>query len=120
MNWIVSVLGTLGSGLPYSPTSVEQLDLPDREFKNSARKPLRWKVDFKAKKFFKLGSMIFALFINVDNLFDNLNEMTVYSTTGRASLSPAESTWKTTLPTEPKTTLSVPGVPLYALQHMKT
>jgi hypothetical protein len=59
--------------------------LPDREFKNSARKPLRWKVDFKAKKFFKFGSLIFALFINVDNLFDNLNEMTVYSTTGRAT-----------------------------------
>jgi len=84
-NWIVSFLGNMGSGLPYSPTSVFEYDLPDREFKNSAQKPIRWKVDLKASKFLSFGNLTFIFFLHVDNLFDHLNEMTVYSTTGTAT-----------------------------------
>ena len=81
----VSFLGYLGSGLPYSPSSVEQLDLPDRDFKNSARKPIRWNLDLKATKFFKYNGFTWSAFLIVDNVFDHLNEMNVYSTTGRAT-----------------------------------
>lgn len=84
-NWIVTLLGTMGSGLPYSPTSVEQLELPDRDFKNSARKPVRWNIDLKATKTFKLNNLTYSIYLMVDNIFDHLNEMDVYETTGRAT-----------------------------------
>ena len=84
-NWIMTVLSSMGSGLPYSPSSVEQSDLPDRDFKNSARKPVRWNVDLKATKSFQLNNLNYAIYLMVDNLFDHLNEMVVYETTGRAT-----------------------------------
>ncbi|MCH7731528.1 MAG: TonB-dependent receptor [Candidatus Marinimicrobia bacterium] len=84
-DWMVSILGNLGSGLPYSPLSVEQLDLPERDFKNSARKPVRWVADLKATKFFRHNGLTYSVFLIVDNIFDHLNEMTVYSTSGRAT-----------------------------------
>ena len=84
-NWIVTLLGSMGSGLPYSPASVEQLDLPERDFKNSARKPVRWNVDLKATKSFKVNRLTYSIFLMVDNVFDHLNEMSVFSTSGRAT-----------------------------------
>lgn len=84
-DWGVSFLGRYGSGLPYSPTSVEELQLPDREFKNSDRKPSRYSLDFKAQKNFQIGSVVLNVFLQVDNVFDHLNENYVYSTTGRAT-----------------------------------
>ena len=79
------MIGTVGSGLPYSPTSVEQLQLPDREFKNSARKPMRYNVDLKANKQLKIGGLSYSVFLRIYNLFDHLNEKYVYSVTGRAA-----------------------------------
>lgn len=84
-DWIVSILATWGSGLPYTPEFVESYELPDREFKNTARKPTRWAVDLKAKKFFELNGLRYILFVKVDNLFDHLNENYVYATSGRAT-----------------------------------
>jgi len=83
-DWAVSMIGTLGSGLPYTPSSVEQLQLPDREFKNSARKPMRYNIDLKANKQFKIGGLDYSVFLRVYNLLDHLNEKYVYSVTGRA------------------------------------
>ena len=84
-DWSVSFLGRYGSGLPYSPTSVEELQLPDREFKNSDRKPARFTLDFKAQKSFHMAGVMWNVFLQVDNVFDNLNENSVFSTTGRAT-----------------------------------
>jgi outer membrane receptor protein involved in Fe transport len=84
-NWAVSLLGVFGSGLPYSPSSVEQLQLPDREFKNSARKPMTFTVDMKANKQFKLDKYTMSIFLRIYNLLDRLNENSVYAVTGRAT-----------------------------------
>ena len=83
-NWAASLLMRYGSGLPYTPTSVEQMQLPDREFKNSARKPVRYSVDLKAQKIIRIFDLPFTVFLKIYNLFDHLNENYVYSTTGTA------------------------------------
>ena len=84
-NWLVSLIGRVGSGLPYSPSSVEELQLPTTEFKNSARKPTRYTLDLMGRKHFKIGKADMSVFLRVYNLFDHLNENYVYSTTGRAT-----------------------------------
>jgi outer membrane receptor protein involved in Fe transport len=84
-NWAASLIGSWGSGLPYSPTSVEQLQLPDREFKNSARKPIRYNLDLRASKDFILADIDFSIFLRIYNLLDNLNEEEVYQVTGKAT-----------------------------------
>ncbi len=84
-DWGVSCIGSAGSGMPYSPSSVEQLQLPDREFKNSARKPLQYNIDFKANKQWKMGNITYTLFLRVYNLLDRMNENSVFSVTGRAT-----------------------------------
>jgi outer membrane receptor protein involved in Fe transport len=84
-DWSVSAITSVGSGLPYTPSSVEQLQLPTREFKNSARKPMRFNMDLKASKQLKLAGMDYTLFVRIYNALDNLNEKYVYSATGRAS-----------------------------------
>ncbi|NLP10149.1 TonB-dependent receptor [bacterium] len=84
-NWGMTCIATAGSGMPYSPSSVEQLALPDREFKNRARKPMQFNVDLKANKQFIYGKINYSLFIRVYNLLDRLNENTVYAVTGRAT-----------------------------------
>ncbi len=84
-DWLVSIIGGMGSGLPYSPTSVEELQLPTTEFKNSARKPVTYKLDLMARKHFKVGKINLSAFVRVYNLLDHLNENSVYSVTGRAT-----------------------------------
>jgi outer membrane receptor protein involved in Fe transport len=84
-DWAVSLIGQWGSGLPYSPTSVEQLALPDREFKNSDRKPTRYSLDLKASKEFTLGNLDLVAFLRIYNLLDHLNQEDVFSTTGKAT-----------------------------------
>jgi hypothetical protein len=84
-NWSASLIGSWGSGLPYSPSSVEQLQLPDREFKNSARKPTRYNLDLKANKDFMIANVEFSVFLRIYNLLDNLNQETVYGVSGNAT-----------------------------------
>ena len=84
-NWAVGLIGSWGSGLPYSPNSVEQLQLPDREFKNSARKPIRYNLDLKASKDFRFGKLDFTLFLRAYNLLDHLNQNSVFAVTGKAT-----------------------------------
>ena len=84
-NWAVSFIGSWGSGLPYTPSSLEERQLPESEFKNSARRPIRWELDMKAHKKFKLFGLDYKLFLRVYNVFDHLNELSVHNVTGRAT-----------------------------------
>jgi outer membrane receptor protein involved in Fe transport len=83
-NWSLGLVGFLYSGTPYSPTFVEKYDISEREYRNTAFKPSRWTLDFKAKKYLNLGGTKSTLFLKIDNLFDHLNQNSVYSSTGRA------------------------------------
>lgn len=82
-SWGVSFLGKFGSGLPYTP-SVQgfQLDTP-----NSDRRPVEYTVDVNAHKdFYVLGTRV-VFFAKIYNLFDTLNENSVFNDTGRATYS---------------------------------
>ncbi len=82
-DWSASVLGWLGSGEPYTPSSLGQYAFPDNEFNNSEQKPLRWNVDLKLKKQLKLGSLNYQVFLNIENIFDHLNELYIWNVTGQ-------------------------------------
>jgi outer membrane receptor protein involved in Fe transport len=81
-NWSVSVIGKVGTGLPYTP-------LPNPSgveySRNTARKPSQVTVDLLAEKEFQLSDIVLTLFVKVFNVFDALNESDVYDDTGRAT-----------------------------------
>ncbi|MFZ5515987.1 MAG: TonB-dependent receptor [Candidatus Zhuqueibacterota bacterium] len=81
-DWGFSLLGRIGSGLPYTPTR----DAIRVDAENSERKPSNIEVDLHAHKDFYLSDkMHMVLFLKIYNLFDRLNELYVYSDTGRAT-----------------------------------
>jgi len=81
-NWGISLLGRLSSGLPYTPTR----DAIRVDAENSERKPSQMNFDLHAHKEYYFNSDTYiSLFVKVYNLFDRLNELYVYSDTGRAT-----------------------------------
>ncbi len=84
-DWSIGVYGAISSGLPYSPTFIERFDILTQEYRQSGEKPARWSVDLKAMKYLDFFGQRLGFFLKVDNVFDNLNEETVYASTGRAT-----------------------------------
>lgn len=83
-DWNVTLVGRLGSGLPYTPEiSTRQIFLTA----NSGRKPYQSSVDLLAEKSFEFNNIEMTIFVKVFNLFDTLNERLVYDNTGRATYS---------------------------------
>jgi outer membrane receptor protein involved in Fe transport len=78
--WAVSLIGRYGTGFPYTPTR-EDVRIA-RE--NSERKPARYNVDLRTYYNFKIGDINLSAFLNVYNLTDRMNEIDVYTDTGRA------------------------------------
>lgn len=88
-NWNVSLIGRIGTGLPYTPQNTgKQVFLRT----NSGRRPITTKVDLFAEKSFNLFNNTLVLFVKVFNLFDTLNERLVYEDTGRATYTLVETT----------------------------
>ena len=81
-DWYVTVVGTINTGLPYTPQLIESKILLDP---NSGRKPMQTNVDLLIEKSFEIQSTVITLFAKVFNLFDVLNERSVYDNTGRAT-----------------------------------
>ncbi len=79
-DFIASMIGRMGSGLPYTPTYVNQRT----GLENSGNMPLFYQVDLYLTKFFTFGSYELSLFAKVYNLFDTKNEINVFGDTGRA------------------------------------
>ncbi|MBD3375305.1 TonB-dependent receptor plug domain-containing protein [candidate division KSB1 bacterium] len=83
--WYASLTGQLGSGLPYSPATLDpNIEVPGHWWDNAGRKPFRWNVDFKLNKSFQVAGAKLAVFMNVYNIFNQLNENYVRPITGRA------------------------------------
>lgn len=79
-NWLATLVGRLGSGLPYSPSLAdERIGL-----ENSARRPGTVTFDLFASKNLNLGGFPMAVFTRIFNVFDTRNEVGIYSDTGRA------------------------------------
>lgn len=79
--WGVNVVGSYGSGLPYTPrASVDITSL----LENSDIKPATFNVDVRG--FYRVSVAGFnpEFFVRITNLLDRLNEVGVYNDTGRA------------------------------------
>jgi len=86
-NWSVGLIGKYGSGLPYTPVD-EKGHRTGEE--NSERKPAQMNFDLNARKELFWTNLYgrdlrTAVFLRVYNLFDQKNEIQVWSSTGRAT-----------------------------------
>lgn len=82
-DWVASFTGYFRTGTPYTPSFPSSIN-PITFEQRSGTKPIQWNVDLKLEKFFEMGDFTYSLFLQVDNLFDTENELSVYSSTGRA------------------------------------
>lgn len=85
--WLATMIGTLNSGLPYTPTFARGEVSGSGTFvglrENSERKPLTYNVDLRVSRAFELGKFRTELFLNIQNLFDTRNANYVYQDTGQ-------------------------------------
>ena len=81
----VSLVVNYGSGFPYTTTNS---DGQRTSFENNGRKPATYNMDMRGFLNFSLSkSLQLSAHINIYNLFDIRNELTVYGDTGRSSYS---------------------------------
>ncbi len=89
-NWGFGLVGTYGSGTPYTPTQTTLQTgtiLPTKIPLNSEYKPSRVQFDVNVYKDIPLGATTVQVFAKVDNLFDSKNEVGIFTDTGRATYS---------------------------------
>jgi outer membrane receptor protein involved in Fe transport len=79
-DFIASLIARFGSGLPYTPSLVNQRT----GLENSDNRPPFYNVDLYCTKYFAFGGMNLSVFLKVYNLFDTANELNVFGDTGRA------------------------------------
>jgi len=79
-NYIASAIGRFGSGLPYTPSMQNQRT----GLENSETRPTFFNVDLYVTKYFELFGNQVSVFLKVYNLFDTLNEVNVFTDTGRS------------------------------------
>lgn len=80
-NWGGSAIAQYGSGLPYTPLSLQDISALVR---NSARRPASWNVDLRSYYRLLLGDHSMTFFVRIENLFDKLNHTNVYDDSGVA------------------------------------
>jgi len=83
---IGSLVGQLGTGLPYTPSFQNQRT----GLENSANMPTFFNVDLYVTKYLKLAGLNLSVFLKIYNLFDTANELNVFTDTGRAGYTLAE------------------------------
>jgi outer membrane receptor protein involved in Fe transport len=82
-NWLVSAIANLRSGTPYTP-SVPQDISPVSFETNSDRRPFYKNVDLKLEKYFRARAVRYSIFLQVNNVFDTMNNIFVHTNTGRS------------------------------------
>ena len=84
----VSIISTLNTGQPYTPTRIGGAytgrNVLTGLAENSRRKPLIFRFDLEAFKNFNLAGINLQLFMRVLNVFDAKNPITVWGDTGEA------------------------------------
>ena len=83
-NWNLGLIGRYGSGTPY--TADRFFNPVDITFRNDRTKPPYLSFDLRFEKFFNFGKIRLSTFFFVYNLFDRLNEVNVYGSSGRAGV----------------------------------
>ena len=82
-SWGFTLLGKLGSGLPYT-FEPAQTGAQFTRFENNERKPSQITFDLNAHKDLVVSGIHGSVFLKVFNLLDRRNEIAVYNDTGRA------------------------------------
>ncbi len=90
-DWTIGAIAYFRAGSPYTPAYPSDVVAITFE-QNSDMQPIQWNVDLKLEKFFKIDPIKFSVFLQVENLFDTQNELSVYASTGRALKSIESST----------------------------
>ncbi len=85
-DFIASAVGQLDSGLPYTPSFQNQRT----GLENSANKPTFFNVDIYLTKYLRLVGMEFSIFAKIYNVFDTPNQLDVFTDTGSAGYTLAE------------------------------
>jgi len=80
-NWGGSAIAQYGSGLPYTPLSLQDISALVR---NSARRPTYTNVDLRGFYRMVLGNHSMTFFVRIENLLDKLNHTNVYDDSGVA------------------------------------
>ncbi|MEN8193770.1 MAG: TonB-dependent receptor [Bacteroidota bacterium] len=75
---------TVGSGLPYTPTSREADESNIVPEPNSGRRPWTYNLDFRMSKEIPMSIINLTLYMNVENVFDTENTRFIWSRTGEA------------------------------------
>ncbi len=84
-NWSVGFISQMATGQPYTPEFLDpNKNFPDNEFLNAGRKPVIFTFDVSAEKRFAIKGVRYGLRLQVDNVFNHLNERTVDAISGRA------------------------------------
>ena len=79
-NLLGSFIARFGSGLPYTPALQNQRT----GLENSDNRPAFFNADLYVTKYLNLFNLPLSLFVKVYNVFDTVNELNVFSDTGRA------------------------------------
>ncbi len=81
--YMITAIGRLGSGLPYTPSLQNQRT----GLINSETRPFAYTIDLYATKFISFGAFSLSIFAKIYNVFDTENEINVFTDTGRANYS---------------------------------
>ena len=88
--WGASLLGVWGSGFPYTPSFPEAAifgsDVPPEFPTNSRRQPSSFQVDVDAYKEFTFGRLRPRVFVQIFNLFNAQNAVSVFDDTGEPDI----------------------------------
>ncbi len=88
----LSIVSSLESGFPYTPT----LDVigtgTAKLIRNTGRGPSVWSVDLQASKSFPLSDFNVEAYIQVQNLFDRKNCLQVFPSTGECTVGAIDQT----------------------------
>lgn len=79
-NFVAGLVSRLGSGLPYTPS----LENSRTGLENSDNRPTFFTTDIYLTKYVTFLEKVFSIFLKIYNLFDNQNEINVFTDTGRA------------------------------------
>ncbi len=82
--WGMSMIGSFGSGLPYTPTDPRGTFVGEV---NSGRQPWTGTIDVRLHKAFVVAPTTFTVFANVTNLLNKRNVQNVFQTSGKPDFS---------------------------------
>ncbi len=82
-DWSVGIIFNFETGTPYTPSLPASFTNVTYQ-QSSANQTALWNVDLKFEKYFRIGTFDYSIFLQVLNLFDTQNELSVYASSGRA------------------------------------